>query len=45
MYVVMKVNAPVREPIKPLITPEIRAKKLDMVSELTFGLHTILEIA
>ena len=42
----MKVKAPVRAPIKPLITPEIRAIKFEMeVGELTFGLHTILEIA
>jgi hypothetical protein len=41
----MKVKAPVRAPIKPLITPEIRAKNCKMdEKELTFGLHTVLEI-
>ncbi len=45
MYVVMKVKAPVRAPINPLTTPEIRAKKYDMgVGKLTFGLDAILEI-
>ena len=42
----MKVKAPVRAPINPLTTPEIRAKNYDMeASKLTFGLDAILEIA
>ncbi len=46
LYVVMKVKAPVRAPINPLTTPEIRAKNYDMeASKLTFGLDAILEIA